>query len=429
MELELKNVGRIEKANIKIDGITVICGDNNTGKSTVGKILYVIFQTFCNFPDKIENERIHALRNILAHGLSNSDEKVSPYINEIWQLLTTIDVDASYNGVDARKEKIMNAVSHLYDYDALREDSTESLKGMILSVMEQKEDDILGAILKNYLRAEFGMRLGNVNYPRRKSEVKLKLRDGNIFISTTNSGIEAELREYINLKKRIIYIDDPFLLDTLDSFPYFRMSTRYKHRMALQEILLRGSMADNSSVIEDLITEKRLRPVLEKFDSVSSGNLIFKDGTVKYESPKFKSDLDVVSVSTGIKSFIILKELLTNGSIEENGIVVIDEPEVHLHPEWQVRYAEIIVLLQKYYGLNILLTTHSDDFLSAIELFSRRYGIEEKCHYYMTKLKNAEDDEVPFSYFEEKSAKNLEEVYASLSQPYLDVYSQLNEEE
>ena len=429
MELELKNIGRIEKANIKIDGITVICGDNNTGKSTVGKILYVIFQTFCNFPDKIENERIHALRNIIAHKSSGSDEKMNPYIGELWNSLRTIDVETSYIGITERQKKIKDAISRIFDNNDSGNDSTDSLKGMILSVMEQKEEDILGAILKNYLKAEFGTRIGNVNYPRRKSEVQLKLRDGNILFSSLNGGIESNLKEYINLKKKIVYIDDPFLLDSLDSSSYFRMRTRYKHRMALQEILLKGSMTSNSSVIEDLITEKRLEPILEKFDSISSGNLVYKDGTVKYESDRFKSDLDLVSVSTGIKSFIILKELLMNGSIEENGIIVIDEPEVHLHPEWQIRYAEIIVMLHKYYGLNILLTTHSDEFLSAIQLYSKRYDIEEKCHYYLTKLKKAKDsDEMPLSYFEE-TTKNLEEVYASLSQPYLDVYSQLNEEE
>ncbi|MCR5405096.1 MAG: AAA family ATPase, partial [Butyrivibrio sp.] len=162
---------------------------------------------------------------------------------------------------------------------------------------------------------------------------------------------------------------------------------------------------------------------------VLSGSLAIKEGAIKYKSAKYKAELDLVSVSTGIKSFIILKELLMNGSIEENGIIVIDEPEVHLHPEWQVRYAEIIVMLQKYYGLNILLTTHSDEFLSAIQLYSKRYGVEETCHYYMAKLKPSKTaDDLPLSCFEE-STRDLEEIYASLSQPYLDVYSQLNEEE
>lgn len=42
MRLELENVGKINVANIKLDGITVIAGENNTGKSTIGKMLLCI---------------------------------------------------------------------------------------------------------------------------------------------------------------------------------------------------------------------------------------------------------------------------------------------------------------------------------------------------------------------------------------------------
>ena len=37
MVLEIKNVGLIESASIELNGITVIAGYNNSGKSTVSK--------------------------------------------------------------------------------------------------------------------------------------------------------------------------------------------------------------------------------------------------------------------------------------------------------------------------------------------------------------------------------------------------------
>ena len=40
MRFQITDVGRIRKADIKLDGITVIAGENNTGKSTVGKALF-----------------------------------------------------------------------------------------------------------------------------------------------------------------------------------------------------------------------------------------------------------------------------------------------------------------------------------------------------------------------------------------------------
>ncbi len=40
MELQLKNIGMIKEATVKLDGLTVIAGENDTGKSTVAKNLH-----------------------------------------------------------------------------------------------------------------------------------------------------------------------------------------------------------------------------------------------------------------------------------------------------------------------------------------------------------------------------------------------------
>jgi predicted ATPase len=39
--------------------------------------------------------------------------------------------------------------------------------------------------------------------------------------------------------------------------------------------------------------------------------------------------------------------LLSAHFLDERTLIVLDEPEVHLHPNWQLKYAEIITLLVK----------------------------------------------------------------------------------
>ena len=46
MKLIIKNIGKLKNAEVEINGITVITGENNTGKSTVGKVLWSIFSSF-----------------------------------------------------------------------------------------------------------------------------------------------------------------------------------------------------------------------------------------------------------------------------------------------------------------------------------------------------------------------------------------------
>lgn len=43
MNINIKNVGVIQDSSLELKGLTVITGQNNSGKTTVGKILYSIF--------------------------------------------------------------------------------------------------------------------------------------------------------------------------------------------------------------------------------------------------------------------------------------------------------------------------------------------------------------------------------------------------
>jgi len=131
---------------------------------------------------------------------------------------------------------------------------------------------------------------------------------------------------------------------------------------------------------------------------------------VAYQENDSDVSLDLKNVSTGLKTFVILKTLLLNGSLEENGILVLDEPEIHLHPEWQLVFAELIVLMQKEFDMHILLNTHSPYFLDAIEVYSNKHGIARKCKYYL-----AEDDGSTASISD--VSDNIEKIYEKLAMP------------
>ena len=124
--------------------------------------------------------------------------------------------------------------------------------------------------------------------------------------------------------------------------------------------------------------------------------------------------LNVRNLSTGLKTFVILKMLLTSGVIERNGTIILDEPEIHLHPEWQLLFAELIVLIQKEFGIHVLLNTHSPYFLNAIEVYTVKYGIDDKCKYY---LASSKDD---ISSIEDVT-DNIEAIYSKLARPLQDL--------
>lgn len=57
MKLKIRDFAKIKKADIDLDGITVIAGENNAGKSTIGKVLFAIFNSMNDMETKIDDER------------------------------------------------------------------------------------------------------------------------------------------------------------------------------------------------------------------------------------------------------------------------------------------------------------------------------------------------------------------------------------
>ena len=51
MRLKIKDFGKIQEAEIDWNGLTVIAGKNDTGKSTIGKLFFVIVKTFASYSE------------------------------------------------------------------------------------------------------------------------------------------------------------------------------------------------------------------------------------------------------------------------------------------------------------------------------------------------------------------------------------------
>lgn len=58
--------------------------------------------------------------------------------------------------------------------------------------------------------------------------------------------------------------------------------------------------------------------------------------------------------------------LLRKGAILPGTFLFIDEPEVHLHPSWQMIFVDILYKLSKR-GVNVVIASHSIDIMKAIE--------------------------------------------------------------
>jgi len=127
----------------------------------------------------------------------------------------------------------------------------------------------------------------------------------------------------------------------------------------------------------------------------------------------FKSLVPIQNMASGAKTMSMLIRGLRNGRIPPDGLVIIDEPETNLHPEWQVRFAEFLVLLHARFSLKLLLNTHSPFFLKAIQTYSDRLDVRDACRYYKMERKG---DAVLYS--SRDVTDDSESVFADMSRPY-----------
>lgn len=408
MKLSLKNIGKIETASVEINGITVIAGENNTGKSTVGRALFAVFNSFYNIQKQIESERVQNIENLIDMMYRNVTNRYTRRFDsgEIAQKIVA-QIYLYKDDTEAVKDIIVKNILQ-YDENFEKHIDDNSIDEYIVRIkdgLNVADLDIFKSVLEKKLDAEFAGEVNNI-FTDKTGEIVLSIKDTNIIVTIEDNAVKSVVGK-IDLHTQTVYIDDPFVIDEV-RYTYGIDNSSLDHRGYLREKL---NKENNANLIDEIIASNKLDNIYRKISTVISGDIVKnKRSGLGYQRKNTDKVLDVKNLSTGFKTFAILKTLLMNGTIEYNGTIILDEPEIHLHPEWQLLFAELIVLIQKEFGVHILLNTHSPYFLNAIEVYAVKYGINDRCKYY---LASSQDDISTIG----DVTNNIELIYSKLARP------------
>ena len=373
MKLSIRNVGKLKEADVEINGITVIAGENNTGKSTVSKALFSLFNGFYNFDNKMLELKSGDIRNIFLRFIKKLNRENS---NILIDIPDKIVKDTSYKFDRNKLIKLIQENRNFISIEYLGEVSEK-----IFDILNIKDEEYLENTISYILNNEFDNQINTI-WSDDLGEIALKIKENELKLKIKNNKV-IKIENKINLRSEVIYIDDPFIIDNLNEYKRRDINYLENHKESLETKLFREK--NKKTFSEKIIAKNNLQQITEKLKEVINGKIKFNQGKWIYELENNK-ELNLKNLSAGLKSFAILKRLIENGNLEEKGIVILDEPEIHLHPEWQIKFAELIVLLQKEFKMHILLTTHSPYFLKAVQVYSKKYKISNKCKYYMSEL-------------------------------------------
>lgn len=411
MKLSLKNVGKIKKATVEIKGITVIAGENNTGKSTVGRALYSVFNSFYNIDEQIYKEKLRSIDNLF-NFMHRYVNKVYVQGMEIEEIAFNILKDVEkYSTVEQLKEEIIKYLLQ-YDEDFEDNENIDELSERIYEIIKISDEDIFKTVLGKSLDTEFYGQVNNI-FTEEEAEICLHIKDIKTEIKITDNKVKSVDNRF-GLRTEVIYFDDPFILDEQRNLFGYRYNMNYmSHRTHLKYKLFNN--LKHTNVIDEIVVNNKFEKIYDKINEICDGNIVRARRNVwGYRKANTDKVLDARNLSTGLKTFVILKTLLSNGSIEYNGTIILDEPEIHLHPEWQLLFAELIVLIQKEFGVHILLNTHSPYFLNAIEVYAAKYGLADKCKYYLAVVEEGS------SYLDDVT-NDIEKIYSKLAKPLQDL--------
>ena len=202
------------------------------------------------------------------------------------------------------------------------------------------------------------------------------------------------------------------MIDTLTQARTFKDSSNSSRATGFRSSYINyhsQDMAQKLDSIKVVDTRSMFFKKLEVSD-VTGGKFVYDNSKRALFWVKNGKEFSPVNVASGIKTFGVIQLLLETDSINENSILIWDEPENHLHPEWQLSFARLLVeLAQK--GIPILLSTHSPYFIQAIRFFSHRTPLQDYVKFYM-----AEEQSDSLSVIEDVS-NDLNRVFAKLAAP------------
>lgn len=459
MNIKLDNIGIIKNSNIQLDGLTVITGQNNSGKTTVGKVIYSLVDAVSNLSAKAENDRRMYIANVLKgiredleifrfsrrvyiendisifskdsainfllyqfditpRGFIFSDEyeNIESFSHTLRAELVEFNVDSidenpaffkyyrrfllNSENTDGTKEKIKNQI-----YKAV-----SALDKMFEDIERDPElIDYARESINQTLRVEFSKQIQPVKIDVKNSRIEVT-DDATIMFAfdiVDNKLVNNGNSVFFDIPyKKAYFIDNPFVLDsstyrrTYVTHDFENNTILNTRRILPHEVKLNYTLKSGkkTTVFEETVINHGLTEIKQKIDEVISGDFEFNsDGEFYVKDGK---KLYLTNLATGSKMFSILKMLVDKGEVDEGTLLVLDEPEAHLHPSWQNKFAEIIVLLVKYLNTGILLTSHSPNFVLAIDAYMRKYNIVDKTNFYQTnhlddyfvEYKNANDD-------------------------------------
>lgn len=424
IHIDISNFRAINHASLDVDGITVLAGENGSGKSTISKIVYHTFYTACHF-EEIENTNSVAEMFPLYWQFRDAVRDFVSGLKGVFPEVKKIDLSTRGMGNISEYLLLVEAELSKYFCDPLYQDErlthsrnrfSKSICSLVGATEKEDISNPLELVKRKYNDIE--NKYENIKrdrplkrfYYRIKSVFEEEVDTKTICVKELGENLLNREMERLNSTidtREVFYCDTPWMVDRKQGsrFPNFLYDDdediRLFHRNALRGVL-------------STCTKSTSEPHPIQIDEIIGGQTLAKEdeGAYTFEFKRGNGQiLDLFHCATGLKAFSILQMLYLGGKLRKGVLLILDEPEANLHPQWVVEYARLIVLLWRQHGVRFLISSHSPDMVAAIQAIAQKEGVRESTKFYVAERSKSN----PLRYDYKDLGFEVGEIFASFN--------------
>lgn len=368
MQITINNLGAIKSANIDLSKkLTIFTGPNNSGKTYAAFLLYFLtkanigIHNIDEFELEYENlikhkktqhllslDKIINYRKLHLNNINNSLDNLFGVSDEIVENLFTdfnIKINETNNELE---EKIFKSELNM----------SLSIENNVIKFMKKSESNVVEIVLENEIINKKELKfLDIIIYSRLYSYFALLPFTNSYILPVERNSIYTFSKE-LSIQKQEFFDRAKDLTSSNSSTKslewYFKRTTRYPL-----------PIRDGLEIAEDLYNYSKKKSEYYQLAEEIEDELLFgkvtvtKDGDVQFSSSRSKRKKIPIQLSASIVKTLSSLVFYLKHLANTNDLIIIDEPELNLHPNNQVYLTRLFAKLINN-GFRLLISTHSD---------------------------------------------------------------------
>lgn len=446
LEVSFKNLGSIKNGTVKLNKLTILAGENNTGKTYASYAIYGLLKHLANvegtYPtiDSADLDNEGEIKVDFNDYLENYDERISAinkeFSSDLYKIFGTNQnaFQKSLVEVNLDKESFKNYVMNT----GFKGGTTF---GNFLFAFEVNKEQGNAQAVISYFYKDDGERFSN---PFVKMLMKSDLDDflfnhfkNDVFIlPAERSGLNLFYKELNANRNELVHKIGIDMLNEPEQFKSHLNKVITAYSTPISDYITFLNRLERYSNVEsefkDLASELQ-SSIIKGSYVIENQNIVYQQMNDKGKASKSKNEGIQLHVASSTAKTLFGLVFYLSYMAEKGQTLIIDEPELNLHPDNQRKMARILAKLANR-GINVLISTHSDyiikEFNNLLMLgkdFPDKIELMEKYKYSESEILKQEDIS-PYVFIDNKiKPMEIDDLEGIIAETFDDVINQYND--